>query len=66
MIGYISRQNLERQAEINKAFLEGYERGKREGETNALLSDFSLNQIREILGLQKIEEKSVKQKGNEK
>ncbi len=37
--------------EINRAFLEGYERGKKDGKREAIEQKVSINMLREYLGL---------------
>lgn len=41
-------------AAINKAFLEGYEEGRKQGKGEALFEKNTVNQIREALGLCKL------------
>ena len=45
---------------VNEAFIQGYERGKKDGERDAISRKYTPNQVREILGLPPIDGLSAK------
>lgn len=45
------------QAQINNAYIKGYEQGIEQGKRDAILQKYTPNQIREIVGLPPIEKK---------
>lgn len=52
---WISKQKFN--AELNKAYLEAYEKGREHGRLEDMLSIYSINDIRKMLGLEPIKEK---------
>jgi flagellar biosynthesis/type III secretory pathway protein FliH len=49
---------------VNRAFLEGYEQGKRDGRREAIGEKVTPNMLREFLGLPKIEKEKGRCKAN--